>query len=146
MQPFKLYFLCFAIAFLSGCADDETAVAPNNEEPEANQCDVLSSNLPFDDNVNIQGLGAIVNDDANVFLYSFSSTAGGTIHVVNKVNNQTTDLITSLGAVNGLALDDTHIYWLEYDVAGGGGKVNRILKDGTGSVEVLAEGFPWPAR
>lgn len=142
MQSYKIYFLCFAIAFLSGCGNDETNVSPINEEPEANECEVLSSNLSFDDNVNIQGLGAIVNDASNVFLYTFSSTSGGVIHSVSKSDNQTKDLITSLGAVNGIALDGTHIYWLEYDVDGGEGKVSRILKDGTGNVEILAEGFP----
>jgi hypothetical protein len=142
MKSYKFYFLCFALAFLEGCSDEDTTVNPTNEEPVANECDVLVSDLSFAHNVNIQGLGAIVNDEANVFIYSYSSTSGGTIHAINKSNNQTKNLITSLGAVNGLALDGTHIYWLEYDVAGGGGKVNRILKDGTGIVEVLAEGFP----
>lgn len=92
--------------------------------------------------MNIQGLGAIVNDASDVFLYTFSSTSGGVIHAINKSSNQTKDLITSLGAVNGIALDETHIYWLEYDVDGGEGKVCRILKDGTVNVEILAEGFP----
>jgi len=46
-----------------------------------------------------------------------------------------------LGGVNGLAIDSDAIYWLEYDINSGNGKIVKSNKDG-GTVIILAEGFP----
>ena len=134
-----------AMAVIVGCGSDNPVDQPiieDNDPNLNNTCEVMASNLEFDDDVNILGLGFIVNDISSVYMYTYASSSGGTISKISKSSNEKLILAEQLGGVNGIAVDDTYLYWLEYEIASGSGQVKKVQKNGTGAIEILAEGFP----
>jgi hypothetical protein len=110
-------------------------------------CTTLASGLTFTQ-LPVQGVGfafgKLVVDSGTAYWFDYDASlefAGGALRSVPTRGGAVTDLATGLGGVNDFAVDDTHLYWTEFEIVGASGSVKRVPVGG-GAVDVLASGLP----
>lgn len=120
-----------------------------NPPPGSTDCEVLASDLSFPfEGVDGKGvgfaLGRILVDNTSIYWYDYDSSQGNTgggIKSMPKSGGTEKVLASGLGGINGFDIDDTHLYWIEFDIDTGDGFVKKVDKE-SGEVTVLAQGFP----
>lgn len=110
-------------------------------------CTTLASNLEFSHpSPQSAGfaLGSLLLDADSVYWFDFDNVhglTGGALKKVSKAGGFVSVLAGGLGAVNGFAIGETHLYWTEIDIATGNGSAKKVPKSG-GTVTTLTEGIP----
>lgn len=137
-----VWFALFTTLISCGDKEEDNGMPSDDGMPAESECTVVQDMLSFPNTVNIFGMAAMANDTEAVYIYQYSETDGGSILRILKSSHTADVVVEGMGGLNNLAIDNTHIYWLEYDISGGTGQVKRTLKSGQGNVEILAEGKP----
>lgn len=148
----SLLFCGLAMLFLpiliEGCESNPSDLmgGDDNDDKGVESCPVLVTDLtfPFGSQGESFALGRILTSGNSVYWYDYDpgeGDTGGAIKTVSVNGGDVTLLVGELGGVNGFEMDDTHLYWIEYDIGGGTGYVKKVELS-TGEITVLAEGTP----
>lgn len=155
MKTSNLHYLLFLCLLVTACKSPTDPATDGNPDPNpdptpnANECTVVASDIsiPFE-GVGGKGvgfaLGRVLADNARVYWFEYDETggnSGGAIKSAPSGGGSVSTIADGLSGLNGLEMDESHLYWVEFDIDSGDGIIKKVSKSG-GSPTILADGFP----